>query len=145
MRDRHERCMHQADNVVIAELRQEFWVINIRAALNNVKQCCQWCILHSCKPVAPLMAPVPDCRVKPYTPPFTHCGVDYFGPFEVAVRRSTEKRWGVIFVCMSTRAIHLEVSPKLDIDSFLMCLKNFQHRRGKVIWRREGRVRESSL
>ncbi|XP_035786284.1 uncharacterized protein LOC118463648 [Anopheles albimanus] len=115
-------------------IHERFWVVNLRAVLKNVKNCCQWCILRAAKPIVPQMAPLPEHRVAPHQPPFTHTGVDYFGPFLVSnlPSRATAKRWGALFTCMSTRAVHIEVAEKLDVDSFLVCLRNFQHRRGKV-------------
>uniref|UniRef100_A0AAG5DIV5 Integrase catalytic domain-containing protein n=1 Tax=Anopheles atroparvus TaxID=41427 RepID=A0AAG5DIV5_ANOAO len=132
VRHYHNKSLHQADNVVISTIREHFWILNLRAVLKNVKKCCQICILHGAKPAAPLMAPLPECRATPYTPPFTHTGVDYFGPLEVTVKRSIEKRWGTIFTCMTTRAVYIDLADKLDTDSFLVCLKNVQFRRGKI-------------
>ncbi|XP_050091961.1 uncharacterized protein LOC126575353 [Anopheles aquasalis] len=134
VRDYHERGLHQGDNVVVGMIHERFWVVNLRAVLKNVKNCCQWCILRAAKPVAPQMAPLPEHRVAPHQPPFTHTGVDYFGPFLVSniPSRAVAKRWGALFTCMSTRAVHIEVAERLDVDSFLVCLRNFQHRRGKV-------------
>uniref|UniRef100_A0A182X1M1 Uncharacterized protein n=1 Tax=Anopheles quadriannulatus TaxID=34691 RepID=A0A182X1M1_ANOQN len=132
VRNYHEKYHHQADNVVIGTLRQTYWIVQLRNVLKAVKGCCQRCILNTATPQTPLMAPLPSFRTHPHNPPFLHSGVDYFGPLDVTVKRSIEKRWGAIFTCMSTRAVHIELAEKLDVDSFLICLKNFTNRRGKI-------------
>ncbi|XP_053697434.1 uncharacterized protein LOC128744438 [Sabethes cyaneus] len=132
IRDAHERKWHQGNDTVIGALQQKYWILNVRAAVKNVKKCCQWRILAYAKPVNPMMAALPDCRTTPNVYPFTNTGVDYFGPFEVMVHRSMEKRWGVIFTCLSTRAVHIEMAEKLNTDSFLVYLTNFQSIRGRV-------------
>ena len=78
------------------------------------------------------MADLPLQRVTPDEPPFTRVGVDYFGPFEVKSRRSVVKRYGVIFTCLAIRAIHIEVAPSLDTDSYINALRRFIARRGQV-------------
>lgn len=63
---------------------------------------------------------------------FTNVGLDYFGPIEVRRGRSMIKRYGVLFTCMSSRAIHLEVAYSLDTDSCIHALRRFICRSGPV-------------
>ena len=58
--------------------------------------------------------------------------MDYFGHFSVINGRKAEKRYEVIFTCMSSRAIHLEISYSLSTDSFINALRRFVSRRGNV-------------
>ena len=51
--------------------------------------------------------------------PFSCIGLDFFGPLYVKNGRKTEKRYGLIFVCMSVRAIHVEMTERLTTDSTL--------------------------
>ena len=132
IRDVHERYLHQGDNTVIGVIQQKFYIDRVRIVLKTIKIHCRQCIERRLKPNPPLMAALPDVRVQPYIYPFVNSWVDYFGPFNVCRGRSTEKKWGVIFTCLSTRASHIEMADKLDTDSFLICLRNFQNRRGKV-------------
>ena len=78
------------------------------------------------------MGPVADTRLKP-TPPFYHCATDLFGPLAIrdSVKRRTHgKCFGVIFTCLSSRAIHLEVAESCSTDAFLGAFRRFAILRG---------------
>ena len=77
------------------------------------------------------MADLPKERTATTDPPFTFVGVDYFGPMNVKFRRGSTKRYGCIFTCLVTRAVHIEVAHSMDSDAFLMALHRFIARRGK--------------
>ena len=55
-----------------------------------------------------------------------------FGPFVIRERRSDLKRYGIIFTCLSSRAVHFESVNSMDTDSFILCLRRFIGRRGAV-------------
>ena len=65
-------------------------------------------------------------------PPFTHCGVDMFGPFVIRERRSDLKQYCALFTCFASRAVHIEVANAMDTDSFIQALRRFIARRGTV-------------
>ena len=94
---------------------------------------CPDCHRWRSKPKVPLMADLPPARLRLLSPPFHSTGVDCFGPFMVNIGRRTEKRWGVIFKCMTTRAVHLELLNSLNTDAFLLALRRFISRRGKLM------------
>ncbi len=78
------------------------------------------------------MADLPHDRLLPDEPPFTNVGIDYFGPFEIKRGRTLIKRYGVIFTCLTLRAVHIEIASSLDTDSCIHALRRFISRRGQV-------------
>ncbi|XP_060665731.1 uncharacterized protein LOC132798019 [Drosophila nasuta] len=76
------------------------------------------------------MGSLPRERLAHHMAPFTYTGVDYFGPIDIIVGRRHEKRWGVLFTCLTIRAVHLDIATSLSTDSFLCILKAFIARRG---------------
>ncbi|XP_053696996.1 uncharacterized protein LOC128744234 [Sabethes cyaneus] len=80
------------------------------------------------------MGNLPASRVVP-SPPFAITGVDYAGPFWIkqGSRRPTlTKAYVAVFVCMATKAVHLEVVSDLSTDAFLASLRRLIARRGMI-------------
>ena len=65
-------------------------------------------------------------------PPFTYCGIDLFGPFVTKEGHKERKRYGALFTCLSSRAIHIETVTSLTTDSFILCLRRFISHRGNI-------------
>ena len=76
------------------------------------------------------MADLPECRVTATEKPFKYCGVDYLGPFTYRQLRSDCKAWSILFTCLCTRCIHIEIVTSLDLNSFLLAFSRFTNLRG---------------
>ena len=132
IRHAHVMCNHQGKNHVMSELRRHYWIVKGGVAVKQILSKCTICRRQLTKTSIQKMADMPASRVKPGDPPFTFTGMDYFGPFEVKVGRSIKKRYGVIFTCMNSRAVHIEIAECLDTSSCINALRRFVCRRGSV-------------
>lgn len=79
------------------------------------------------------MASLPKSRVTA-SPPFLSSGLDYCGPFEIRYgssrSRTTVKTYVAIFICMATKAVHMELAHDLSFLAFLNLFARFTSRRG---------------
>jgi len=114
----------------VNELKQRYFIPNIRTAVKTVWNNCQRCKNEKAQPIIPEMGQLPSHRLESFGAPFHNTGMDYFGPITVTVGRRLEKRYGVLFTCLSTRAVHLEVAHSLSTDSCLLAIRKFICRRG---------------
>ncbi|XP_055928180.1 uncharacterized protein LOC129959385 [Argiope bruennichi] len=75
---------------------------------------------------------LPEGRVT-LNRPFFVCGIDYAGPISILKHRGrgakTTKGYMVVFVCLATKALHLELVTDYTSDSFIAALKRFCSRR----------------
>ena len=69
----------------------------------------------------------PRARAATFEPAFSHTGIDYFRPFHTTTgtRNRTSKHWGVIFTCLTSRAIHLDIVDSLSMDACINALERF--------------------
>ena len=72
----------------------------------------------------PLIPPLYRERVKEAVP-FSHSGIDYFGPMYVKANTGTQKVWICLFTCLVTRAVHLELMQDMSTEQFLLGLRRF--------------------
>ncbi|KAK0143235.1 hypothetical protein N1851_018638 [Merluccius polli] len=131
IQDFDETLLHPGPERVLSELRRQFWILRGREAVKRYQSRCMQCQTWRTNPSIPKMVDLPPARLRLYKPPFYSTGVDCFSPFTVKIGRRTEKRWGIIFKCMTTRCVHLDLLESLDADAFLMSLRRFIARRGK--------------
>ena len=128
----HEKALHQGRGITLNETRSSgYWIIGGGSVISRLIHECVTCRKLRAKVQEQKMADLPADRLTP-TPPFTYCAVDYFGPWYVKEGRKELKRYGVLFTCLVTRAIHLEVANSLETDSYINALRRFICRRGPV-------------
>ncbi|GFU13298.1 pro-Pol polyprotein [Trichonephila clavipes] len=130
----HKKYLHSGPHSLLYLVRQKFWPLNGR---NNCRR-----IIHECvncfknKPITmnQIMANLPRDRVTPNYP-FNVTGVDFAGPFFVKFKNQRKgalnKIYVVVYVCLCTKAIHLDFVTDLTSQAFIASLKRFFGRRGK--------------
>ena len=123
---------HMGQNFLIAELRKKLWIVHATALVRKIVKRCIGCRKRQGRPSEQLMSDLPADRLTPDEPPFNRIGIDAFGPFLVTRKRSAEKRYGLIFTCLNSRATHIEVLFTLTADSFIQALTRFLARRGPI-------------
>ena len=121
---------HFGANYVLSQIVRTFWLSGGISTIRKYTAECQYCKIRRAKSMGQIMGNLPKCRVNVPKHPFEHTGVDLFGPIAVQMGRSVVKRWGVLFICMASRACHIEVVPDLTTDAFLQCFWRFTSRRG---------------
>jgi len=121
----HENTHHNGTGVTLNELHSNcYWVINGNAAVRHFISKCVRCRHLRGTVGEQKMANLPSSRVEP-APLFSYCAVDCFGPWHVKEGRREVKRYGSLFTCLATRAIHVEVAHSMETDSFLQALRRF--------------------
>ncbi|XP_008180804.1 uncharacterized protein LOC103308715 [Acyrthosiphon pisum] len=133
IRHYHLSLLHGGSRLILSMLNQKYWILSGRAAVRRAIFSCVPCTRHKAVRPQPLMADLPSYRVQPHRP-FSHVGMDYGGPFLVKEHRRRNahsvKVYLALFICMSVKAVHLEIVSDLSTDAFLAALDRFVVRRG---------------
>ena len=127
----HQRGHHGVSSTV-SKIRARFWITNIQRMVRSIKYNCVICKKIDKQLCQQKMGKLPEERLKP-SPPWHYTGIDLFGPFKIrdeVKRRTYGKCYGVIFNCMCTRAVHLDLAPDYSTETFLLVLRRFVSLRG---------------
>ncbi|XP_078020591.1 uncharacterized protein LOC144459801 [Epinephelus lanceolatus] len=129
----HERMKHQGKGLTINEIRANgYWIPGINRAVASYIHQCITCRRHRKPTEEQRMADLPPERVEP-SPPFSFCGMDCFGPFLTKQGRKESKRYGLLFTCLSSCAIHIEMLDSMSTDALINGLRCFIAIRGAVL------------
>ena len=122
---------HSGIAATTAKIRRKYWILRAHNLAKKVKHECIFCRMTEHKLESQLMGNLPKQRLIPQTPPSYYTSCDYFGPYLVKVgRNKTTKHYAVIFTCLNTRAIHLQLAVDNSAISFMQVLRRFFSIRG---------------
>ncbi|XP_072159686.1 uncharacterized protein [Bemisia tabaci] len=129
----HDMTLHGGPSSTLAAINQRFWIINGRAVVRSKLQKCIQCFKVRPKFTQPLMGDLPKWRVQAAYP-FLNTACDYGGPFQVKENKLRNARqtkgYLALFICMATKAVHLEFVSELTTKAFEGALARFVSRRG---------------
>ena len=124
------RASHVGTEWTWSNLRMRYWIVGARNVIKQVRRQCMVCKRLYAAILDQRMADLPPERCLTGGTPFDVTGTDLFGPILVKVNPGQVKRWGCIFTCFKSRAIHFEVLSSLEADSFINGFIRFVSRRG---------------
>ncbi|XP_028323877.1 uncharacterized protein LOC114476498 [Gouania willdenowi] len=128
----HNKVKHQGKGFTINEVRSKgYWIPGMSKTVASFIRQCVTCRRLRKLPEGQRMSDLPLQRLEP-SPPFTHCGMDCFGPFLTTEGRKQHKRYGLLFTCFCSRAIHIELLEDLSTDAFINALRCFISIRGAI-------------
>ena len=82
----HETYCHQGVDYLRALVQQQFAIVKLRTALRSIVSKCVTCRKRRAETLNPIISDLPRERLAFKERPFTNTGIDYFGPFYVAVK-----------------------------------------------------------
>ncbi|XP_041451825.1 uncharacterized protein LOC121405267 [Drosophila obscura] len=134
-RHQHVTSLHAGVEFMFHTLRQKYCILGARNIVRKIVFNCKICFLQRKSTSTQLMADLPAFHVQP-TRCFLHSVLDYAGPVTIktSVGRTPKlgKAWFSIFVCLSTKAIHIELVSDLTTPAFIAAFKRFWSRRGPI-------------
>ncbi|XP_065921918.1 uncharacterized protein [Magallana gigas] len=135
----HDLAQHQGRHITAGTIRNAgYWITGSKRLISSIIYNCVKCRKMRGKFAYQKMANLPPDLPEP-GPPFTYVGRDTFGPWEVVTRKTrggaaNAKRWAILFTCMVSRGIHIEVVEEMSLSSFINAFKRFVAIRG--VWER---------
>ena len=126
---------HTGRDITQATARHEAWIINAKKLAKNIIKHCVRCrylrkLLEQQK-----ISELPDF-VQIVCPPFTNIGLDLIGPIIVKTmtnKRATMKVWVVLFLCLNTKAVTMELAPGYSTEDFLLAYETYVNQRGSPV------------
>ncbi|XP_018401614.1 PREDICTED: uncharacterized protein LOC108778819 [Cyphomyrmex costatus] len=129
----HRRILHGGTQATLTAIRRRFWIPRGRQLVKRHIHRCVQCIRWRAASPQPMMGNLPRSRVTP-SRPFSHTGVDFAGPILLRTSKGrghkAYKGFLAVFVCFSSRAVHLEVVSDYTTEAFLAAFRRFTARRG---------------
>ena len=128
---KHREIGHCGPSLLLSRTSSQVYVVGARRLSRTVCSQCPVCRRVQPQVSSQLMGELPPERTRANQPAFTDVGMDFAGPY--TIRRGPGlariEAHICIFVCMATKAVHLELASDMRTPAFIRCLQRFISRR----------------
>ncbi|XP_068250241.1 uncharacterized protein [Palaemon carinicauda] len=137
VRHYHGKVRHQGTHFTDGAVRSAgFWIFGGKRLISSFIHKCVTCCKLRGKTECQIISDSPEDRLEP-SPPFTNVGVGGFGPWTIVSRRTrggyaNSKCWAILFSCLVTRAVHIELIEEMSSSAFIKAVRRFISLRGQV-------------
>lgn len=123
----HLQTYHGGVRLTLSSLLQSYWIVGSNRAVKKRLRLCVTCRRHKPTKQQQLMGDLPASRINP-SRPFFHTGVDFTGSVDIKFNKGrgakTTKGYIAVFICMVTKAVHLELVSDMSSNAVLAALKS---------------------
>ncbi|XP_017468483.1 PREDICTED: uncharacterized protein LOC108360631 [Rhagoletis zephyria] len=132
--DYHVRNLHAGNRQLLYLLGIRYWIPRGTIAIKRCIYKCTVCMRQRGIPHQQQMGTIPRPRLNPGSA-FLNTGVDFAGPIQIRSLKGRGSRlykcWIALFVCLATKAVHIELVTEQSTAAFIAALRRFIARRGK--------------
>ena len=118
---------HAGIESTLAKIQSKYWIPGARRIIKSIKSKCTTCKRLAGQLEQQCMGALGPERLQP-SPPFYYTALDLFGPLTIkdtVKHRVRSKVFGVVYNCLSTRAVYIDLADGYDTRSFLLTLRRF--------------------
>ena len=117
VQDAHSEMGHGHDVLqTLSYIQSKFFIPRVCKMITDMKKSCPGCLKLNKKSFKAFKADVPDV-LKTVQPPSSFCQADIFRPILASQGEILLKRWVLVVLCLSSRAVHLEILHKYSSKS----------------------------
>ena len=129
----HKKYLHAGVAPLMSVIAHTYFIKGLKAFLKKLSRSCPECQQANAVPLQQRLGWLPTARTS-VAPPFSRTGINFAGPLtlrEGSTRKPVlYKAYICVFICMVTRAMHLEVCRSMDTQEFVATFQKFCNKRG---------------
>jgi hypothetical protein len=122
--DAHKKFNHCGTYFLLHQLKTKYFICKGYSAVKNVLKGCCHCKRFNMRTINSNTNSYRDWNINPEKRFFSTCFVDCFGPYNVLYGDNKVKAYGVIFKCVWSKMVNVEMVLSLDTKHFLTAFQN---------------------
>ena len=122
--DYHKKFNHCGVYYLLNQLKRRYSILKAYSAVRKVLKECYHCKRFNSRPIKSNANCYRDWNVNPTGRIFSTCFVDCFGPYYVRYGENKVKAYGVLFKCVWSKMINVEVVLSLASNDFIVAFQN---------------------